>query len=483
MTGDVSTPKVFISYSRSSNEFVDRVVKLAEHLVADGILVVLDQWDLREGQDKHQFMEKAVNDPEITRVLILCDPLYASKANSRDAGVGTETLIISPEVYRQANQEKFIPVILERDAEGRVVVPTYLDGRIYIDLSDPSKEDQEYQRLVRNFYGRPEMQRPPLGQRPAYLDETATVLVTGRSAANFKEAIASGRPNQVGLFSEYLRRLGDAFAAEAIEPPKSFADLDESVVRSIDGFLPYRDEFIDVALWLAQYGEQDGPYERLHGFFEHLVNTRYGTSPKHWQHGETENLDFLSWEMFLYAVAALIRERRFDKLLVLTSAYYVHSGRTGTGALRSMDVLDPGFPLLDEHRKKRLALTPTSVSVKMLRDRATHAGIPFQAVMEADVLLWLRSVLIPDDSKLISGPWYPRTLHYAENVVTLPLFVRAMDNDFFRKLAPILGVTDRGALATHFANLPDDAFFSVGRFGQGRSRYARLVQVTPRPTQ
>ena len=46
---DDKTPKVFISYSWSSDELV---LDLAKRLVAHGVDVVLDKWDLKEGNDK-----------------------------------------------------------------------------------------------------------------------------------------------------------------------------------------------------------------------------------------------------------------------------------------------------------------------------------------------------------------------------------------------------------------------------------------------
>lgn len=46
-------------------------------------------------------MEKSVLDESITNVLILIDPTYAKKANERAGGVGTETQIISAEVYNK----------------------------------------------------------------------------------------------------------------------------------------------------------------------------------------------------------------------------------------------------------------------------------------------------------------------------------------------------------------------------------------------
>src|SRR4051812_21662747 len=101
--------RAFLSYSQTSPEYVERIVKLAEELTSHGVELVFDQWDLREGQDLHSFMEQAVTDPTVTHVLILCDPLYADKADGRRGGVGTETLILSPSVYQDVRQERVIP--------------------------------------------------------------------------------------------------------------------------------------------------------------------------------------------------------------------------------------------------------------------------------------------------------------------------------------------------------------------------------------
>jgi len=52
MRGSTEQPKVFISYSWSSPQHEQWVLDLAERLSGDGIIVVLDKWDLKEGQDK-----------------------------------------------------------------------------------------------------------------------------------------------------------------------------------------------------------------------------------------------------------------------------------------------------------------------------------------------------------------------------------------------------------------------------------------------
>jgi hypothetical protein len=86
------------------------VIELAKRLMSDHIDVVLDKWELTEGQDKYAFMERCVTDRSISKVLIVCDKAYAEKANSREGGVGDETMVISPEVYAKATETKYIPV-------------------------------------------------------------------------------------------------------------------------------------------------------------------------------------------------------------------------------------------------------------------------------------------------------------------------------------------------------------------------------------
>ena len=67
------TPVVFISYSWSSDEYQEKVIDLATKLCRDGVDVKLDVWDLKDGHDKYAYMEQCVTNPDIDKVLILCD--------------------------------------------------------------------------------------------------------------------------------------------------------------------------------------------------------------------------------------------------------------------------------------------------------------------------------------------------------------------------------------------------------------------------
>lgn len=86
----------------------------------------MDIFDLKEGQDKYAFMEKMVTDKTITHILVISDKAYAEKADSRRAGVGTESQIISKEVYDKVEQSKFIPIVCEFDESKTPYLPVFI---------------------------------------------------------------------------------------------------------------------------------------------------------------------------------------------------------------------------------------------------------------------------------------------------------------------------------------------------------------------
>ena len=158
--------KVFTSYAWTNPAHELKVTELCERLMGDGIEVIFDKWDLKPGNDKYLFMEQCVNDTNIDKVLLICNKTYKEKADARTGGVGDETTIISQEVYSNNNQEKFIPIIFEKDDNDDAYVPTYVKSRIYIDLSNDDVYEDGYEQLVRNIYEEPLNKKPARGKRP-----------------------------------------------------------------------------------------------------------------------------------------------------------------------------------------------------------------------------------------------------------------------------------------------------------------------------
>jgi SEFIR domain-containing protein len=115
----IAIPRVFISYSWTSPEHQEWIRALVDRLRGDGIDALLDIYELKEGHDKYAYMERMVTDPGVKKVLVIADRKYSDKADAREGGVGTESMIISQEVYDSVSQEKFIPVVTEFDESGK----------------------------------------------------------------------------------------------------------------------------------------------------------------------------------------------------------------------------------------------------------------------------------------------------------------------------------------------------------------------------
>ena len=163
-------PKVFISYAWGNDIYQEKVRSFASYLVSNGIDVVLDQWSLEEGNDTYKFMEKSVNDPTITNVLILLDENYKIKADERQGGVGTETQIITPELYNKADQTKFIPIIFERKGN-EIFRPAFLKSLKYIDLSLEESYETNLKYLTRILFGVKIYKKPELGLMPDWVTQ------------------------------------------------------------------------------------------------------------------------------------------------------------------------------------------------------------------------------------------------------------------------------------------------------------------------
>ena len=184
---------------------------MAVRLRGDGVDVILDRWHLEEGHDKYAFMERMVNDPSIERVLMVCDHKYAEKADGRAGGVGTETQIITPEVYAKADQTKFVALVRERDENGKECLPTYLKPLKYVDFSDDAEYETHYDQLMRRLHHAPEIKLPPLGKPPAHIfADPLAVCSTSSNFRRFKAAVESGKATAAALRRHYLEALSDA---------------------------------------------------------------------------------------------------------------------------------------------------------------------------------------------------------------------------------------------------------------------------------
>ena len=228
------TPKVIISYSWTTPQYQDEVMAIADRLMQEGgVEVIIDDYDLKEGQDIIAYMERLKSDDSLNHCLILSDAAYAKKADERKKGVGTEAQIISKEIYDSIEQTRFIPIVMEVTEDGRPCLPTFLQSRKYIDFSSPEKLNQNWEKLVRLLHGKPSRVKPTIGPVPAFLDERNTGLfIRTRVALNpFRQALMDGRPGVAILRDELLecftQELTAALLIEPQEPNSEAAATDQ----------------------------------------------------------------------------------------------------------------------------------------------------------------------------------------------------------------------------------------------------------------
>jgi len=167
-------PVVFISYSWTNETHMQWVLDLATRLVEkSGVDVKLDRWDAKPGQDRFKFMEEKIE--EADKVLVICDEMYSRKANDRAGGVGTETAIITPEVYRDTKQEKFIPIALNKDPDGNYLLPTYFSSRFALGMINPNNFEHDYSELERLIWEEPQLKPPVRGPKSNFQDKKVAV--------------------------------------------------------------------------------------------------------------------------------------------------------------------------------------------------------------------------------------------------------------------------------------------------------------------
>ena len=458
----MSAPKLFISYCWSNTDHEEWVLRLGSELRESGVDVILDKWDLKEGHDANAFMEKMVTDEEIKKVILVIDEQYSDKANKRSGGVGTETQIISAEVYESVEQNKFVAVIANRDQEGNTKLPVFYKSRIYIDLSDEDLYGKNFEQLLRWVYDKPLNVKPELGNKPAFLEEDESISI-GTSVAfrRMIDAVKSSRPHAHGAVLEYFNILASSIDKFRLEPSNGANDFDQKVIDSIESAMPIHNELIEVFSILAQYDTNKGTIPVIHKFFESLI--KYLDRPEgvnQYHEWDWDNLQFIVQECFLLCITVFLKYERFDVVEhLLTQRYFEEeSPRTGQSKMRSYGIFRHHLRSLD-HRNSRLNLRRLSLHADMLKERCSDSGVSFEQMMQADFVLYVTEAM-HGLSEGRGQEWWPETLVFKSfRGGTFELFLRAESKEYFDKITGILGVKSKSDLEAFAQAIRDENIY------------------------
>lgn len=434
----MDNPKLFISYSWSNQEHESRVIQLATELRESGVDAILDKWDLKEGHDAIAFMEKMVNDPEIKKVVMVCDKTYSEKANGRTGGVGTETQIISKEVYEKQDQSKFVAVIMEKDEQGKPCLPTYYKTRIYIDLSEPEKYSQNFEQLLRWIFDKPLYVKPEIGKTPTFIDENAVTFNNSASHSRLIDAIRNNKSYAAGTLEDYLAKFSEDMEKLRITGHKG--EFDDAVVANIEDFLPFRNQLIQLFFTISRYSPNEEYIQKLHRFFESLIP--YMFRPKNVSQSyewDYDNFKFIIHELFLYLMGILVEQERFELAnYFMEQPYYVPGNLDyGNESITDFNVFRQYMKSL-EYRNNRLQLRRLSLRADLLNKRSTGTGLDFMDLMQADFILFMRSSLGADGRY---WSWWPETLVYLGPFQKqFEIFARSVSRKYFDKIKCLLAI-------------------------------------------
>jgi tetratricopeptide (TPR) repeat protein len=190
-------PKVFISYSHEpdSQEHADRVLELSDHLRADGIDCILDQYQDSPPEGWPRWMDRQIRAADF--VLMICTPTYYLRVMGEEKpgtghGVAWESTLIYQYIYNEGTSNtRFIPVLLEGgDASA---IPTPWQG---VKKYRPATKDG-YEDLYRRLTGQPWTPKPALG--------TLRTMQPRERTQDFVAQIADERPPEVIENVPYVR--------------------------------------------------------------------------------------------------------------------------------------------------------------------------------------------------------------------------------------------------------------------------------------
>ena len=409
-------PKVFISYSWTKS---DLVLQVANRLMSHGIEVVLDKWDLKEGQDKYVFMEQCVNNSDITKVLIFCDKTYTEKANNRTGGVGDETVIISSEVYGKVTQEKFIPIITERDEEGKEYVPAYIKARIYIDFSNSDIFEEEYEKLVRNIYNKPLYRKPKLGKQPEWLDEEKSDLFPLTDLIRQIKGATSDKKKH-----SCANRFIDAYIEALKSYYKSIKNAGEEVYNQFLETKSIRDIFLDFlpALDEAEISISEVVCPALEKMYNELTSA-YGFESASCQASDWdyEVYHIFIWELFIAIIAYLRHVGEYAEInAMITYTYFLRNSSLDRNVTeKNYCVFRHYSSLIEENYKPQTqyARKYTLLGDTICSQREKLPIYSSEALAEADLFLYqIRNAfqLIQSEKAWVAPYWFPNLYVYAK---------------------------------------------------------------------
>lgn len=430
--------KVFISYSWTTPKHEMWVLELAERLISNGVEVILDKWDLSEGQDKYEFMEKMVQDKSIDKVLIICEKGYKEKANDRLGGVGTETQIITPMLYGKALETKFIPIIAQKgDVEFDEYLPHYLKSRIGVVMACEESYHSGFEQLLRAIYDKPMFKKPKLGKIPAFLQEESKVTSNLHFVNDALKKYIND--NRVGMIEHSINDFKEKFFEELdnfiLDSENLKEPYDDHIISLIDETKGIRDEYLSfIESLICGYEKFDA--EIIIEIFEVLYSySEYKGKGSSYKTCIADHFKFLITELFIWTNILLLKYKRYKVISeILHTKYFVKS----KFSKESIYYSDLRFYVESlEFRNSRLKLNRLCINADKLVERAEYNGKNYKELLiDIDLILYFVSKSM--FAKMYE--WYPTTYIYKDRYSSIDCMAKMVRKKHFEEIKVIFNI-------------------------------------------
>lgn len=438
MKDEIKTPKVFLSYARTNLEYADSIVEFASTLRENGIDASLDEWDLKPGSDIYHFMESKIKS-EADFVLLMINEEFTEKANNREAGVGTETQMISKELYENVEQGRIIPIIWRRDDKGEIKLPTIVETRYYIDLSSDDKFVENYELLLRTLFNKPKNPKTEIGEMPEWLNDTNNRFTKTKTIIKRFDSQVEQHPEKFNyliedFFNEYFEYL-KTFKIEFTTQDTDTAS--KEIYKTIEEYDTLKNDlviFLEKMFKVARHEEID--CEIIIEFLSKIRSLLSGTNPY-----SLANFDFMLREIFLYLIAYALKYKNFKFLADLFySPYYFEDYAYASkdtkhfvdldvrGRIHTNDILGISFKADNGN--------PVITPLGELLVRRMPPKLKRDLLVDADLLCCYVSYMNKDK---FGKDWFPFTYVYKESD-TIDYFTRLTSKKFFEKIKEVFDV-------------------------------------------
>lgn len=451
--------KVFISYCWSSPEHEAWVLDLAERLMSDGIEVKYDKWDLKEGQDKFAFMESMVTDETINKVLVICNKEYKEKADKRTGGVGTETQIITAELYNKIEQTKFIPIIAEQGEKFDSYMPIYIKSRIGIDLSEREKYEDGYEQLLRAIVERPKLRKPKLGNLPSYIfDDENNNYKTKSIIKSFQNVLYKNPSQALSFIDDFFYEFISILKTFQLEKEDYVEPYDEVIYNRIHEMLRLRNDYLDfLCSWLKQKDLFD--IDKIISFFESIHSFIFYQGEGSYVDAQTDHYRFFLKEVFLYTIMFLLDKHYYENAnILINNKYFVKDRCSINKEPHSFKQMFYCRELKSfSQRNQRLGTRFISPTTEVLMQRTTYNGIDFKnQIIETDLLLYYISHL---QNCNYYEYWFPTTYIYVDDFYQyskIEILSRLISKRHFEKTKVLFGVNTVDELKILFKSFNEE---------------------------